>query len=39
DVVHVMYDGKIVKEGGAELVDQLEAEGYGWIREGVEAAS
>ena len=38
DVVHVMFDGRIVKEGGAELVDQLEAEGYGWIREEVEAA-
>ncbi len=39
DVVHVMFDGRIVKEGGAELVDQLEAEGYGWIREEVEAGS
>ncbi|MGA1213123.1 MAG: ABC transporter ATP-binding protein, partial [Solirubrobacterales bacterium] len=38
DVVHVMYEGRIVKEGGAELVDQLESEGYGWIREEVEAA-
>ena len=37
DMVHVMYDGRIVKEGGAELVDQLEAEGYGWIKEEVEA--
>jgi Fe-S cluster assembly ATP-binding protein len=39
DVVHVMYDGRIVKEGGKELVDQLEAEGYGWIKEEVEAAA
>ena len=39
DVVHVMFDGRIVKEGGAELVDQLEAEGYGWIREEVEAGN
>lgn len=39
DVVHVMFDGRIVKEGGAELVDQLEAEGYGWIREEVEAGT
>ena len=39
DVVHVMYDGRIVKEGGAELVDQLEAEGYGWIKEEVEAGA
>jgi len=39
DMVHVMYDGRIVKEGGAELVDQLEAEGYGWIKEEVEAGA
>ncbi len=39
DVVHVMYEGRIVKEGGKELVDQLEAEGYGWIKEEVEAAA
>src|SRR3712207_1571324 len=38
DFVHVMYEGRIVKEGGPELVEQLEARGYGWIREEVEAA-
>jgi len=37
DFVHVMYDGRIVKEGGPELVSELEAKGYGWIREEVEA--
>jgi Fe-S cluster assembly ATP-binding protein len=37
--VHVMYDGRIVKEGGPELVEQLEEKGYGWIREEVEAAA
>jgi Fe-S cluster assembly ATP-binding protein len=37
DFVHVMYDGRIVKEGGAELVEQLEERGYGWIRDEVEA--
>jgi Fe-S cluster assembly ATP-binding protein len=37
DFVHVMYDGRIVKEGGAELVGELEAKGYGWIREEIEA--
>jgi Fe-S cluster assembly ATP-binding protein len=31
--VHVMLDGRIVREGGAELVEQLEAEGYDWLRE------
>ncbi len=39
DSVHVMFDGRIVKQGGPELVDQLEAKGYGWIREEVEAAA
>jgi Fe-S cluster assembly ATP-binding protein len=39
DFVHVMFDGRIVKEGGAELVTQLEEKGYGWIREEVEAAA
>jgi len=29
--VSIISDGKIVKEGGPELVDQLENEGYGWI--------
>ncbi len=37
DAVHVMYDGRIVKEGGPELVATLEEKGYGWIREEVEA--
>jgi Fe-S cluster assembly ATP-binding protein len=37
--VHVMYEGRIVKEGGAELVGQLEERGYGWIREEVGAAA
>src|SRR5918912_1897255 len=32
DFVHVLYDGRIVKEGGAELVEILEERGYGWIR-------
>ena len=31
--VHVMYRGRIVKEGGPELVTELEARGYGWITE------
>jgi Fe-S cluster assembly ATP-binding protein len=39
DFVHVMFDGRIVKEGGAELVSELEDKGYGWIREEVEAAA
>jgi Fe-S cluster assembly ATP-binding protein len=39
DSVHVMYDGRIVKQGGPELVELLEQKGYGWIREEVEAAA
>jgi Fe-S cluster assembly ATP-binding protein len=37
--VHVLYQGRIVKEGGPELVTTLEDKGYGWIREEVEAAA
>jgi Fe-S cluster assembly ATP-binding protein len=37
--VHVLYQGRIVKEGGAELVTTLEEKGYGWIQEEVEAAA
>jgi Fe-S cluster assembly ATP-binding protein len=39
DSVHVLYQGRIVKQGGPELVTTLEAKGYGWIREEVEAAA
>jgi Fe-S cluster assembly ATP-binding protein len=37
--VHIMFEGRIVKEGGPELVTILEEKGYGWIREEVEAAA
>jgi Fe-S cluster assembly ATP-binding protein len=33
DRVSIMYDGRIVKQGGSELVEQLEREGYGWVRD------
>lgn len=33
DVVHVMYDGKIVKSGPKELALELEAKGYDWVKE------
>jgi len=39
DAVHVLFDGRIVKQGGPELVQQLEERGYGWIREEVEAGA
>lgn len=35
DVVHVLYDGRIVKTAGKELVAELEEKGYDWIREEV----
>jgi Fe-S cluster assembly ATP-binding protein len=37
--VHIMFDGRIVKQGGPELVEQLEQRGYGWIRDEVAAAA
>ncbi len=38
DFVHIMLDGRIVREGGADLADQLEEQGYDFIREEVSAA-
>jgi Fe-S cluster assembly ATP-binding protein len=37
--VSVMFDGRIAKEGGPELVEQLELRGYGWIGDEVAAAA
>ncbi|MDH5201351.1 MAG: Fe-S cluster assembly ATPase SufC [Candidatus Bathyarchaeota archaeon] len=31
DVVHVLFDGRIVKSGGRELAEELEAKGYEWV--------
>ncbi|MGH2877424.1 MAG: Fe-S cluster assembly ATPase SufC [Solirubrobacteraceae bacterium] len=36
--VHVMYRGRIVREGGPSLVEELEAKGYGWITDELEEA-
>ncbi len=36
--VHVLVEGRVVKSGGSELVDQLEAEGYDPIIRDVQAA-
>ncbi|GAB3702564.1 ABC transporter ATP-binding protein [Halorubrum pallidum] len=33
DHVHVMLDGEVAKSGGAELAEQLEDDGYDWVRE------
>jgi len=35
DVVHVLYDGRIVKTAGKELAMELEEKGYEWIKEHV----
>lgn len=37
DYVHVLYSGRIVESGGAELALELEEKGYEWIRERHEA--
>ena len=39
DFVHVLIDGRIEKSGGRDLALELEAKGYEWIREAVEAAA
>ncbi|MCW3039377.1 MAG: sufC, partial [Solirubrobacterales bacterium] len=37
--VSLLFQGRIVHEGGPELVERLEAEGYGWVEEQVAAAA
>ena len=37
DFVHVLHNGKIVKSGTKELAHELEAKGYDWIKEEVDA--
>jgi Fe-S cluster assembly ATP-binding protein len=32
DVVHVLFDGRIVRSGGKELALELEEKGYEWIK-------
>lgn len=38
DVVHILYDGKIVKTAGKELVAELEEKGYDWIKNEVNSS-
>ncbi|MDY6205223.1 MAG: Fe-S cluster assembly ATPase SufC [Prevotella sp.] len=38
DVVHILYQGRIVKTGGPELSKVIEQRGYDWIREEMTAA-
>ena len=37
DVVHVLYNGRIVRSGDKELALELEDKGYDWIKETIEA--
>lgn len=39
DIVHVLFDGRIVRSGGQELALELEDKGYEWIREEVAAGA
>jgi len=39
DFVHIMLDGRIVREGGPELADELETKGYDFVREEVGASN
>ena len=32
DIVHVLYDGQIIKTGGPELALELEEKGYDWLK-------
>ena len=34
DFVHVLYNGRIAKEGGRELALELEEKGYDWLKNG-----
>ncbi len=37
DVVHVLFDGRIIKTGGKELAYELEERGYDWVTKGLAA--
>lgn len=39
DIVHVIIDGSIAKEGDASLINRVEEEGYGWIRDEVSSSN
>lgn len=39
EVIHVLYNGKIVKTAGPELAKEIEQRGYDWIKEEVNANS
>lgn len=33
DYVHILMNGKVVKEGGLELMERIDREGYDWLKE------
>ncbi len=33
DYIHVLMNGKVVKEGGLDLMERIDQEGYDWIKE------
>jgi Fe-S cluster assembly ATP-binding protein len=33
DIIHIMFNGRIVTSGGEDLAHTLEAQGYDWVRE------
>lgn len=33
DIVHVLYNGRIVRTGGQEIADQIEKQGFDWVKE------
>ena len=37
NVVHVLYNGRIVKTAGPELAKEIEKRGYDWIKEEADA--
>jgi Fe-S cluster assembly ATP-binding protein len=39
DVVHVLYNGRIVRSGDKSLALELEEKGYDWIKEEVDATA
>jgi len=39
EFVHIMLDGRVVREGGPELADELEEKGYDFVREEVAAGN
>jgi len=33
EFVHIMYQGRIVEEGGFELAEKIQKQGYDWVAE------